>query len=88
MLLSSPFTWFYIEVYQWNIDADYETKELIAIMSLTIIDHFGLALMIPLIIISQFFEYFSAREAKYATQLVERVKSIGVKRRAYGMEQE
>ncbi|MEM9051086.1 MAG: stage II sporulation protein M [Bacteroidota bacterium] len=88
VLLSSPFTWFYVDVLQWNVDAEYETKETIAIICLTIIDHFGLALMIPLILVSQFFEYFSAREAKYATSLVERVKSIGVKRVAYGMEQE
>jgi uncharacterized membrane protein SpoIIM required for sporulation len=88
VLLASPFTWFYVEVLQWNIDADYEVKEKVAIMSLIIVDHFGLALVLPLTLFSQLLEYYSAQEAKNAIGLAQRVKAIGNKRRAYGMEQE
>lgn len=88
VLLASPFTWFYVEVLQWNIDADYETKEKVAYLSLVAIDHFGLALVLPLTIFSQILEYYSAHEAKNAIGLSARVEAIGVKRRAYGMEQE
>lgn len=88
VLLASPFTWFYVEVLQWNIDADYEVKEKVAIMSLIVVDHFGLALVLPLTLFSQLLEYYSAQEAKNAIGLAQRVKAIGIKRRAYGMEQE
>ncbi len=88
VLLASPFTWFYVEVLQWNIDADYEIKEKVAVLSLIIIDHFGLALVLPLTLFSQLLEYYSAQEAKNAIGLSERVQAIGIKRRAYGMEQE
>ena len=88
VLLASPFTWFYVEVLQWNIDADTEIKEKVAILSLIIIDHFGLGLVLPLTLFSQLLEYYSAQEAKNAIGLAERVKTIGMKRRAYGMEQE
>lgn len=88
VLLASPFTWFYIEVLQWNIDADYQIKERVAILSLIFVDHFGLALVLPLTVFSQLLEYYSALEAKNAISLGERVRAIGVKRRAYGMEQE
>jgi uncharacterized membrane protein SpoIIM required for sporulation len=88
MLLASPFTWFYVDVLQWNIEAAYETKELIAILVLTAIDQFGISMIVPLLLISQFFEYFSAKEAKHGSILLRRVKRIGVKRKAYGMEQE
>jgi hypothetical protein len=88
VLLASPLTWFYVEVLQWNIDADYEVKEKVAVMSLIIVDHFGLALMLPLTLFSQLLEYYSAQEAKNAIGLAQRVKAIGNKRRAYGMEQE
>ncbi|MCZ4408574.1 stage II sporulation protein M [Cryomorphaceae bacterium 1068] len=88
VLLASPFTWFYVEVLQWNIDADYQIKENVAVLSLIFIDHFGLALVLPLTLYSQLLEYYSAQEAKNAIGLSERVQAIGIKRRAYGMEQE
>jgi len=88
VLLSSPFTWFYLDILQWNIDADYEIKEKVARMSLIVIDHFGLALVLPLLFFSQLLEYHSALEAKNATGLAKRVEAIGAKRRAYGMERE
>ncbi len=88
VLLASPFTWFYVEILQWNIDADYEIKEKVAVLSLIFIDHFGLALVLPLTLYSQLLEYYSAQEAKNAISLSERVQAIGIKRKAYGMEQE
>jgi len=45
-------------------------------------------LVLPLTLFSQLLEYYSAQEAKHATGLSKRVSAIGVKRRAYGMEQE
>lgn len=88
VLLASPFTWFYVEVLQWNIDAGDEIKQKVAVLSLIAIDHFGLAIVLPLTIFSQLLEYYSAQEAKNAFGLSERVRSIGIKRSAYGMEQE
>ena len=88
VLMASPFTWFYVEVLQLNIDADYEMKEKVAYLSLIAIDHFGFALVLPLTLFSQLLEYYSAQEAKNAISLSARVEAIGIKRRAYGMEQE
>ncbi len=87
-LLASPFTWFYVEILQWNIDAEVSTKANIAVLTLIAINHFGLALVLPLTVYSQLLEYFSAKEAKSAKTLERRVSGIGVKRRAYGLEKE
>jgi uncharacterized membrane protein SpoIIM required for sporulation len=88
VLLSSPFTWFYLEIIQWNIDADSEMKEKVALLTLIFIDYLGLGLVLPLLLFSQLLEYHSALEAKNATSLAGRVSTIGVKRKAYGMERE
>ena len=87
-LLDSPFTWFYVEILQWNIDADAYVKEQLALLSLLFINQLGLVLVIPLILSGQVMEYFSAVEAREANELSERVMQIGVKRSAYGMERE
>ncbi|NEN23386.1 stage II sporulation protein M [Cryomorpha ignava] len=87
-LLDSPFTWFYVEIIQWNIEADAYIKQQLAMLSLLFINQLGLALVIPLILSGQIMEYFSAVEAREAEELAERVMQIGVKRSAYGMERE
>jgi len=88
VLLASPFTWFYVDVLQGNMATEHETKENIATILLTAVNYFGIALVIPLMVFSQFLEYFSSKEAKYGTQLLEKVKAIGVNRHAYGMAKE
>jgi hypothetical protein len=87
-LFDSPFTWFYVEVVQWNIAASDTVKETIAILSLLFINHFGLAMVLPLLLFSQVLEYHSAAEAKRAEILSQRVATIGESRTVYGMEKE
>lgn len=87
-LFDSPFTWFYIDVVQWNISGDDRLKQEVAMLSLLFVNQLGLGLVIPLIVLSQVLEYFSAVEAKDAPELASRVMKIGEKRRAYGMERE
>jgi len=87
-LIDSPFTWFYVEIIQWNIEADAYIKQQLAMLSLLFINQLGLAMVIPLILSGQIMEYFSAVEAREAEELSERVMEIGVKRSAYGMERE
>ena len=87
-LFSSPFTWFYVEIIQMNIDVDETVKQTIALLALLFINQLGLAIAIPLILSGQILEYFSAVEVKEANNLSERVMEIGVKRSAYGMERE
>jgi len=87
-LLDSPFTWFYVEVLQMNIEADENTKQKLILLTLLFINQIGMVLVIPLILSGQIMEYFSAVEARDAKELEERVMQIGVKRSAYGMERE
>jgi len=87
-LVDSPFTWFYFEVIQWNIDADESVKSTIAVLSLIFVNHLGLALLLPLTFYAQVLEYHSAMEAKTASRLTKRVENIGVVNKAYGMERE
>lgn len=87
-IVDTPFTWFYVDVLQWNIHADYETRMEIALLSLVFINHLALGLVLPLIVYGQLLEYFSAREATDAEDLAERVTQLGIKRRAYGLEKE
>jgi len=87
-LVDSPFTWFYFEVIQWNIDADESVKSTIAVLSLIFVNHLGLALLLPITFYAQVLEYHSAMEAKTASRLTKRVENIGVVNKAYGMERE
>src|SRR5690554_1098774 len=87
-LFSSPFTWFYVEIIQMNIDADENVKQTLALLMLLFINQLGLTMAIPLILSGQIIEYFSAVEAKEANNLSDRVMKIGIKRSAYGMERE
>jgi uncharacterized membrane protein SpoIIM required for sporulation len=87
-LFDSPFTWFYIDVVQWNISGDDALKQEIATLSLLFVNQLGLGLVVPLILFGQVLEYFSAKEAKEAPELSTRVVRIGEKRKAYGMERE
>jgi hypothetical protein len=87
-LVDSPFTWLYIDVLQWNIAAADEVKAIVAFLSLLFINQWALFTLIPLIIYGQALEYFSAVEAKEATELSERVVQIGEKKVAYGIERE
>jgi len=87
-LLDSPFTWFYLDVVQWNLAVDETTKSIIATLMLLFINQFGLAMVLPLIVMSQLLEYYAALEARDAVELGERVLRIGIKQSAYGMERE
>lgn len=87
-LVDSPFTWFYLEIIQWNIEAEESTKKTIAVLSLIFVNHFGLALLLPLTIYAQVLEYHSALEVKTGKALEERVNQIGLVQKAYGMEKE
>lgn len=87
-LIDSPFTWFYLDVLQWNIEADDETKIQLALLSLLFVNQLGLAIVLPLTVYGQLMEYFSAREAKEATELTEAVESIGIQKSAYGLARE
>ncbi len=87
-LFDSPFTWFYVDVVQWNISGDESLKIQIALLSLLFLNKLGLSLIIPLLFFGQLLEYFSALEARDASELAERVMKIGEKRSAYGMERE
>ncbi len=87
-IIDSPFTWFYMDVLQWNIQADEDFKTQLALLSLLFINKLGLAFVLPLLLHSQVLEYYSAAEASEAKQLSERVMQIGIKRSAYGLERE
>ncbi|MFN2423463.1 MAG: hypothetical protein ABR572_06785, partial [Cryomorphaceae bacterium] len=87
-LIDSPLTWFYLDVAQWNLDADDDTKMRLALLSLLFVNQLGIGTVIPLIIYGQVLEYFSAKESKDASGLNESVGQIGVKRSAYGLERE
>jgi len=87
-LIDSPLTWFYLDMAQWNLDADDETKMQLALMSLLFVNQLGLGTVIPLIIYGQVLEYFAALETKEAAELETAVDLIGVKRSAYGLERE
>lgn len=87
-LIDSPFTWFYVEVLQWNVSGDIGFKKQLMQLALLFINQVGLGLVLPLIISGQILEYFSAVEAREGKELKLRVEQIGVKRSAYGMERE
>lgn len=87
-LIDSPFTWFYVEVVQWNLEGSAEFKRHLMELALFFINQVALGIVLPLIFAGQILEYFSAREAREATDLKMRVAQIGVKRSAYGMERE
>ncbi len=87
-LIDSPFTWFYLNVVQWNLAVDDSTKTIIAMLMLLFINQLGLAMVIPLIVMSQLLEYYAALEARDAVELGERVLLIGKKNSAYGLERE
>ena len=87
-LVDSPFTWFYLEVVQWNIDAPDSVKANLAVLSLIFVNYFGFAFLLPLTVYAQVLEYHSAVEAKNAGKLSRRVGAIGVSRKAYGLEKE
>lgn len=87
-LFSSPFIWFYFEIFQTNIDLSVFTKITIGSLLLLFINQIGLAMGLALILSGQVVEYISAVEAKEAVSLKKRVEEIGIKRSAYGMERE
>lgn len=87
-LIDSPFTWFYVDVLQWNVDADEATKVELALLFLLFINQLGLAVVLPLSIYGQLLEYYGAREARDADELSGSVDQIGVNRSAYGLERE
>lgn len=87
-IIDAPFTWFYVDILQWNIHVDFETRTMIALLSLVFINFAALGIVLPLIIYGQMLEYFSAREVTEAEDLADRVADIGVKRKAYGLEKE
>jgi uncharacterized membrane protein SpoIIM required for sporulation len=87
-LLDSPFTWFYLDVLQWNMDADDEQKIELALLSLLFVNQFGLAMVLPLTLYGQLMEYYGARESRDAAELEKAVDAIGIKRSAYGLDRE
>ncbi len=88
LLLDSPFTWFYIDVLQWNIEAEDETKVQLALLSLLFLNQLGLSIVLPLTVYGQILEYYSACEIRDGKELAKDVSHIGLRRRAYGMESE
>lgn len=87
-LFSSPFTWFYFEILEMNLDIAVATKIKIGLLILLFINQLGLALGISLLLSGQIIETLSALEAKEAKSLAIRVQKIAVKQSAYGMERE
>jgi uncharacterized membrane protein SpoIIM required for sporulation len=87
-LISSPVLWFMIEVVGWNISL--EEGAMAAVLSSMLIFVFSLffCLVVPVFIISTGLLYTSMKEIKDADALTTRIKSIGVRRQAYGLEQE
>ncbi|MGB0862016.1 MAG: stage II sporulation protein M [Saprospiraceae bacterium] len=87
-LISSPVLWFMIEVVGWNFSL--EASGMAAVLSSILILVFSLffCLIIPVFMISTALLYTSLKEIKDADALKERIKNIGVRKQAYGLEQE
>lgn len=87
-LISSPVLWFMIEVVGWNISL--EASAMAAVLSSMLIFVFSLffCLVVPVFIISTGLLYTSMKEIKDADALANRIKNIGMRRQAYGLEQE
>ncbi len=88
LLIDSPFTWFYVDVLQWNLNASDEGKVNVLLLTILFLGNAGLALALPLLLYGQVLEYYSAREVKEAAELSAEIESIGKQDRAYGLEME
>lgn len=88
ILINTSIVWFYFEVIQWNFDAETSTLAAITKWFSIFLIIFIANIVIPLIIISMGLLYFSLLEVKEAGGLMERIASLGKKRRAFGLEVE
>jgi len=88
VLINTSVVWFYFEVIQWNFDAETSTLAAITKWFSIFLIIFISNIVIPLIIISMGLLYFSLLEVKEAGGLMERIASLGKKRRAFGLEVE
>lgn len=87
-ILGSDFLWKYIDIISWNLELDELTSELVLDGILTFVFMLMFSMILPILIGSIAIFYGSLQEIKDATHLQERIKNIGVKHRAFGMEKE
>ncbi len=87
-IFSSPILWVMMDFVSWNFSL--ESNELAAVLSGILAFIFALffCLAFPLFMISTGLLYVSLKEIKEANTLKEKIAMIGVRKKAYGLEQE
>ena len=88
LLLSSPLLWFTIDMIGLNFSLESDAMGAIYSGILTFIFSLFLNLIFPVFVISTGLLFISLKEIRDADALRERIKMIGVRKKAYGLEQE
>lgn len=88
MIVYSPVLWFYMNIIQANLDVSSKLYTYIIVASLTGILAFVFFMMISLLFTSLSLIYYSNAEYKFANALRNKIKSIRIKKTAYGLERE
>lgn len=88
LLIESPFTWLYFEIISWGFELSTEGMYLF-IMATSAFLNFGItALILSLYVVAMGYVYYSSREIYQASSIFERIKHLGNRKRAFGMERE
>ncbi|MEM6726434.1 MAG: stage II sporulation protein M [Bacteroidota bacterium] len=88
LLIKSPFTWLYFEFISWGFNLDGYYMELFIMIGWAFFNFFVTGLILLLTIASMGYVYFSAQEIHKATSIFQKIETLGVRKRAFGMEQE
>ncbi|MEM9024162.1 MAG: stage II sporulation protein M, partial [Bacteroidota bacterium] len=88
VLIGSPVSLFFVEVLSWSLPLEPETVQRWLVTLYTFLIIFGLNLVFPLLFISNGVLYFTMKETTGATDLKDRIETLGQQRKAYGVEYE
>ncbi len=87
-IASSPLTYFYMDVVQWTFGGEGQTRMIVLKLCVTAVLFAVIAMTLPLILYGQVLEFSSARETTEPEELSAKVRDIGKKSKAYGLETE
>ncbi|MEO1436820.1 MAG: stage II sporulation protein M [Bacteroidota bacterium] len=88
LLIESPFTWLYFEFISWGFDLDAERMDQFIMICGAFFNFLVTGLVLLLTVSAMGYVYFSAREIHQAASIFEKIETLGVRKRAFGMEQE